>query len=358
MYRLVRPLLFRADPEQAHNATLRLLRLAGRLGPARGLLERLYRVDDPRLEVEAFGLRFRNPVGLAAGYDKNGVAVAGLAALGFGHLEIGTLTVRPQPGNPRPRVQRFPAAQAVVNSMGFPNAGIEAWAANTANGRPTGARLGVNLGKGRDTPLEKAADDYCALLRRVHASGQADYVTINISSPNTKDLRQLQAGAAARGLLRAVTAERDALTPRLPLLVKIAPDLSESEIDAILEAVLATGVDGVIATNTTTSREAVPEARDLPGGVSGAPVRARSTEVVRYLARRTEGRLPIVGVGGIHGAAEAVEKLQAGAWLVQVYTGLVYTGPGLIRDINLGLLRACQAAGAAKVSALRSPLPL
>jgi dihydroorotate dehydrogenase len=316
-------------------------------------------VEDRRLAVEAFGLRFANPVGLAAGYDKNGIAIRGLAALGFGHLEVGTLTRQPQRGNPRPRVHRFPAAQAVVNSMGFPNAGIDALAPNLATGgRNFAPRLGVNLGKGRDTPLERAAEDYCALLRQVHARRQADYVTINISSPNTKDLRQLQGAAAVHALLRAVTAERDALSPRLPLLVKIAPDLSEAELDGVLDAVLATGVEGVIATNTTTDRAAVPQARDLPGGVSGAPVRSRSTEVIRYLAARTAGRLPLIGVGGVFSADDALEKLAAGAWLVQVYTGLVYTGPGLIRDINRGLLRACEAAGAAHLSALRDPLPL
>ena len=360
MYSLITPILFRADPERAHHATLALLSLAGRLAPVRGLLARMYRVEDPRLEVEAFGLRFRNPVGLAAGYDKNGVALRGLATLGFGHLEVGTLTRRPQAGNARPRVHRFPAARAVVNSMGFPNAGIEALPPalstmhNGAAQRGLPARIGVNLGKGKDTPLERAAEDYCALLRHVHARQQADYVTINISSPNTKDLRQLQGGVAVRALLSAVTTERDGLAPRLPLLVKIAPDLSEAELDAIVEAVLATGVDGVIATNTTTSRAAVPEAKSLPGGVSGAPVRQRSTEVIRYLAARTEGRLPIVGVGGILNAADALEKLAAGACLVQVYTGLVYTGPSLVRAINLGLLRACDAAGVTYLGALRS----
>ena len=341
-------------------ATLALLRLAGQLPPVRGLLARLYSVEDKRLAVEAFGLRFRNPVGLAAGYDKNGLAMRGLASLGFGHLEIGTLTRRLQVGNPKPRVHRFPAAQAVVNSMGFPNGGIDALPPGLATTGAAGTppRIGVNLGKGKDTPLERAAEDYCALLQHVHSHQQADFVAINISSPNTKDLRQLQTGAAGSALLRDVTAARDLLTPRLPLLVKIAPDLDEAALDVILDAVLATGVEGLIATNTTTSREAVPQARDLPGGLSGAPVRERSTAVIGYLAARTEGRLPIIGVGGIMSAANALEKLQAGAWLVQVYTGLVYTGPSLIREINLGLLRACQAAGVARVDALRTPLRL
>jgi dihydroorotate dehydrogenase len=354
MYGLVRPLLFRADPERVHNATLQLLRMAGRLPPVRGLLARLFRVDDSRLEVEVFGVRFRNPVGLAAGYDKNGVALRGLASLGFGHLEVGTLTPQPQAGNPRPRVHRFPAAQALVNSMGFPNAGIESLPPGLAAvGRTTGTRVGINLGKGRDTPLERAADDYRALLRHVHAHQQADYVAINISSPNTKDLRRLQQGAAVGDLLGAVASERNGLSPRLPLLVKIAPDLSEPEIDAILDAVLAAGLDGVIATNTTTSRDLIPQARDLPGGTSGEPVRERSTAIVRHIAARTEGRLPIIGVGGILRPAEALDKIEAGAWLVQLYTGLVYTGPGLVHAINIELLRACASAGAAHVGALR-----
>ena len=308
-------------------------------------------MNDSRLEVEAFGLRFKNPVGLAAGYDKNGAAVNGLSALGFGHLEIGTLTRLAQAGNPRPRVHRFPAAQALVNSMGFPNAGIDALPALVAaapglseSGRlPT--RLGVNLGKGRDTPLDKAVDDYSALLRAVHARRQAQYVAINISSPNTQGLRQLQARAALEALLAALIELRDGLQPRLPLLVKIAPDLTEAEIDEVLAAVTRAGADGLIVTNTTTSRDGVPQAADLPGGVSGAPLRARTTAMIRRLARLTNGQLPIVGVGGIVTPADALEKLRAGAALVQIYTGLVYAGPGLVRAINTELLRACARDG-------------
>ncbi len=363
MYRLIRSLLFRLDAEDAHNLTLGLLQRAGGWRLAQRALARWYAVDDPRLEVEVFGLRFRNPVGLAAGYDKNGVALAGLAALGFGHLEVGTLTPQPQAGNPRPRVHRFPAARAVVNSMGFPNRGIAALpeglaTTHSAHRLPalSRVRVGINLGKGKDTPLERAAEDYCALLRHVHAHQQADYAAINISSPNTPGLRQLQAQAAIEALLRTVAAARDALVPRLPLLVKIAPDLSDAEIAAMLEAIALTGVDGIIATNTTTSRADLPAAAALPGGLSGAPLRARSTEVIRAIAARTQGRLPIIGVGGIANAADALEKLRAGASLVQVYTGLVYTGPGLIRSINRGLLRACDAAGAASVRDLAAGL--
>ncbi len=371
MYSRLRPLLFHLDPEQTHALTLRLLRWAGQLPITNYFLRSLLEVSDPRLEVEAFGIKFKNPVGLAAGYDKNGIAVRGLSCLGFGHVEAGTVTRQPQAGSPRPRVHRVPEAGALINHMGFPNAGVEAlsvesdrWKAVSPsqipgaerrgrragllgegpNGLESGVRVGINIGKGRDTPLEKAAGDYCALLRRVHA--QADYVALNVSSPNTPGLRQLQARATLEELLAAVVAARDGLTPRVPLLVKIAPDLTEGEIDDLLSVVVACGVDGVIATNTTVRREGVPDyAAGLPGGLSGLPLKQRATEVVRYIARRTEGRLPIVGVGGVASAADALEKLRAGASLVQVYTGLVYVGPGLAHQINAGLLQACEAQG-------------
>ena len=355
MYSLLRPLLFRLDPERAHHLTLTMLRWAGDFPVTYRMLSRMYDTRDERLRVTAFGLTFANPVGLAAGYDKNGIAVRGLSALGFGHVEVGTVTLLPQVGNPRPRIHRVPASRALINSMGFPNEGVATLTSPPApllRGEGCGVRLGINIGKGKDTPLERAADDYCALLRRVHA--RADYVTVNVSSPNTLGLRQLQARAALEALLRAVTATRDELTPRVPLLVKIAPDLNEGELDDVLAAVSATGVDGVIATNTTVSRDGVPSSHaTLKGGLSGAPLRARATEVVRHIARRTEGRLPIVGVGGIASAADALEKLRAGAWLVQVYTGLVYEGPSLVRRINEGLARACEANGVKSVVGLR-----
>jgi dihydroorotate dehydrogenase len=362
LYSLVRPLLFRLDPERVHGWTLQALRLVPRLRPLHRWLARRYDHRDWQLEVEAFGLRFRNPVGLAAGYDKNGLALPGLAMLGFGHLEIGTVTRLPQPGNPRPRVHRIPAAQTIVNSMGFPNHGIGAlqppppgltaaqdsprYPLLSFGPRPEGlrrrppVRIGVNLGKGKDTPLDRAAEDYVALLREVHARRLGDYAAINISSPNTPGLRQLQARAPLEALLGAVAAARDALTPRLPVLVKLAPDLEEPEIDLIIEAITRADLDGVIAANTTTSRAGVPQAQGLPGGVSGAPLRDRATAVIRFIARQTAGRLPIIGVGGILCPEDALAKLEAGACLVQVYTGLVYTGPGLVSAINRALLRA------------------
>lgn len=332
MYSLLRPLLFQLDAEQAHHLTLALLRWAGATPLTVWALQRLFACADPRLAVSAFGISFQNPVGLAAGYDKNGVAVPGLAALGFGHVEIGTITRQEQVGNPRPRVHRVPQAKAIINSMGFPNQGV---AALRITGRPT--ILGINIGKSKATPLEQAAEEYCFLLQQVYR--QADYITVNISSPNTLNLRQLQARAAIESLLQAVTQQRDQLTPRRPVLVKIAPDLSESEIDDVLAAIDLTGIDGIIATNTTVRREGIPpHCQTLPGGLSGAPLRAQATQVVRLIHQRTQGRLPIIGVGGILSAADALERLDAGATLIQLYTGLVYRGPGLVREIKRALL--------------------
>jgi len=339
MYAALRALLFQLDPERAHSLTLEAVAFAGKVPPARAALRALWVQEDPRLAVEAFGVTFPNPVGLAAGYDKNGVAVAGLSALGFGHLEIGTITPVAQPGNPRPRLHRLPEAGAIINSMGFPNDGAAAIDGRAWRREARGARIGVNLGKGKDTPLERAADDYVSLLKRYAPS--ADYVTINISSPNTPALRELQTRAFITDLLRTIAAERDRLTPRVPILVKIAPDLCEHEIDDVVDAIFAAGFDGIVATNTTLSREGLPEStRSLPGGLSGQPLKARATAAIRHIAKHTGGKLPIVGVGGIASAVDAMEKLDAGACLIQIYTGLVYAGPGLVRTINRVLLEA------------------
>ena len=345
MYRLIRPVLFRLDAERAHDLTLLALRVLGHSGPLLRLFNLLYALDDPRLSVNAFGLTFRNPVGLAAGYDKNALALRGLSALGFGHVEVGTVTLQPQVGNPRPRIHRVPAAHALINSMGFPNAGVDRLLAQVPplpNRRlPASIRLGINIGKGKDTPLERSNQDYCTLLQRVYRS--ADYVTVNISSPNTLGLRQLQARAAIESLLQAIVRVRSSFTRRVPVLVKIAPDLSAGELDDVLAAVSNSAVDGVIATNTTIARDGVPaNLAGLKGGLSGEPLRERSLEVVRYLSRQTGGHLPIVGVGGIASGEDALAMLRAGAHLVQVYTGLVYAGPGLAHQINRALLAACE----------------
>ena len=338
IYPRVRRLLFRLEPERAHGLTLGLLRLAGALPPVRLALRRLFAV--PASPVQAFGLVFPNPVGLASGYDKDGLGWRGLACLGFGHIEVGTITPRPQPGNPRPRLFRLPEDQALINRMGFPGRGAAFAARQLSSPRPPGLVLGANLGKNKDTPLEQAVQDYAALLP-VFAP-RVDYLVINVSSPNTVGLRRLQEREALEGLLGALGRQRDELASglgrRVPLLVKLAPDLDEAGLGDALEAILRTGMDGVIATNTTLSWEGLrsPLASQA-GGLSGAPLRGRSTCMVAEIVRRTQGRLPVVGVGGIMNTQDAREKLDAGAVLVQVYTGLVYAGPGLVRDILAGL---------------------
>jgi dihydroorotate dehydrogenase len=353
VYGLFRSLLFRLDAERAHGITLGLARLAGNVPPSRWLMARVFNYGDSRLETRAFGLTFRNPVGLAAGYDKNGVAAAGLGALGFGHLEIGTVTRQPQAGNPRPRVHRLIAARAVVNSMGFPNRGVGALPDRLRAQAGPDTRMGVNLGKSRETPLDEAGGDYIALLREVHARGLADYAAINISSPNTQGLRGLHARGRLEALLQDIAAARAALQPRLPILVKVAPDLAGDEIDDVLAAVTSTGMDGIIVTNTTTSREGAPGGENLLGGLSGAPLTARSTAVLQTMAERTNGELPLVGVGGIMSPFDALEKISAGAWLVQIYTGMVYAGPGLASAINRALVHECERQGVLSVAALR-----
>ena len=330
-YRLVRPLLFALDAERAHRLTLAALDLGDALG-AVGLLASRPAAAPRRV----MGLDFPNPVGLAAGLDKNAAHIDGLAALGFGFLEVGTVTPRAQPGNPRPRLFRIPEARALVNRMGFNNCGVERLVRNVERSRYRGV-LGINIGKNFDTPIERAVDDYLRCLRGVYA--HACYVAVNISSPNTKDLRTLQQTPALERLLGALGEEREKLAAahrrRVPLAVKIAPDLEVSEIDTIARLLLSFGVDCAIATNTTLSRDGV---EGLPnsaqsGGLSGAPLRARATDVVKRLAGALGTRVPVIGVGGILSGADAREKLDAGAALVQIYTGLVYRGPGLVADI-------------------------
>jgi dihydroorotate dehydrogenase len=330
MYSLARTLLFALDPEAAHDLSLRALRGAHALG-APGLTQPSL-PDDP---VEAMGLRFPNPVGLAAGLDKNGAFIEPLSALGFGFVEVGTVTPRPQPGNPRPRVFRLPQANALINRLGFNNEGLQAMLPRL-RALPPRIVLGVNLGKNADTPLPSAADDYVAGLQAVYP--HARYVTINISSPNTRDLRSLQDGGELDALLARLDEARARLADqhgrRVPIAVKIAPDLADAELTRIADSLVAHGLDAVIATNTTVARErvaALPDGQQA-GGLSGQPLFERSTQVVRVLAQHLKGALPIIGVGGILSGSDAVEKLRAGATLVQIYTGLVYRGPALIAD--------------------------
>jgi dihydroorotate dehydrogenase len=335
LYRAVRPLLFALDPETAQRVSLKSLDALNCLGAAS-----LASASLPRLPVRVLGLDFPNPVGLAAGMDKDGEHIDALAALGFGFLEIGAVTPRPQPGNPKPRVFRLPEAGALINRLGFNSRGIEAVVENLRRSRYRGI-LGVNIGKNSDTPNERAADDYLECLRKVHP--HASFVTVNVSSPNTKNLRGLQEPAELDQLLAALAAERGKLAERhgkrVPLAVKIAPDLDDAGIEAIAGCVVARGIDAVIATNTTVSREGVehlPAGRE-PGGLSGAPLKGRATAVVARLRRVLPASVAIIGVGGIANAADAREKLEAGANLVQLYTGLVYRGPGLVGEIVRGL---------------------
>jgi dihydroorotate dehydrogenase len=331
VYDLLRPALFRLDPENAHRLTINALRALAAFAPLRRALARSLAV---RAEpVTAFGITFKNRVGLAAGYDKNGAAVPGLAALGFGHIEVGTVTRVAQPGNPKPRVHRVCETRGVINSMGFPNDGVDALLANLRSvRRPDHIVLGINIGKGKETPVERAAEDYVALLRR--CAPHADYIAVNISSPNTMNLRQLQARAAIEALLRDVMRERDSLPQRMPVLVKIAPDLTEPELDDAVGAIRDSGADGLIATNTTLARAGQPDyAQTLKGGLSGAPLTEKATQNIARAARLLNGALPIIGVGGILSADDARAKLDAGATLLQLYTGLIYRGPRLVGEI-------------------------
>ncbi len=341
MYRrAIFPLLARLDAETAHEWTLRMLTLASHVPPAAPLVQRFSGVDDPRLAVECWNLHFRNPVGVAAGLDKNAHATAMLLALGWGHVEAGTVTPLAQPGNPRPRVFRLPQDQALINRMGFPGEGAAAVLHHLANRSKALGIVGVNIGANKQSvEAGTAVDDYVKVLGVV--AGAADYITINVSSPNTARLRALQGRAALAELIASVVAARDSLPQRKPLLLKLAPDLSTQEIDDMLAVCLDSGIDGLVATNTTIAR---PETLTSPratetGGLSGRPLRERATEVIKYLYASTNGRMPIVGVGGVFTPEHVYEKLAAGASLVQVYTGLIYEGPSLARRLNHGLLR-------------------
>jgi dihydroorotate dehydrogenase len=353
--RAVRPLFFRLEPEVAHRLAMGGLMLTGRVPGGTRVLSILFDSCDSRLEIDILGLHFPNPVGLGAGYDKNCVALRELTALGFGHLEVGTVTPLPQSGNPNPRVFRLPEDQAVINRMGFPNDGVESILPRLERARQHRIKvpLGVNIGKGRDTPLDAAGDDYCSLFQRLHAC--ADYVAVNVSSPNTLGLRELQAKSALQALLGQLTELRRDLRPTIPLLVKIAPDLTWSEIDGVLEVIAACDIDGIIATNTTVGRDGLVSRRSArleKGGLSGVPLRQRSADIIRYVYQQTSGALPIIGVGGVDSAQSALEKIQAGASLVQVYTGLVYRGPRLVGAINQGIARWMEELGVTKLAEL------
>ena len=338
-YALARPFLFGLDAERAHDLTLDAIALVQHTPALRCIAQA--RIDDP---IELAGLRFPNRVGLAAGLDKNGRCIDGLGALGFGFIEVGTVTPLAQPGNPRPRLFRLPAAQALINRLGFNNQGLQVFLANVQRARrfrAQGGIVGLNIGKNAATPIEDAVKDYLLGLEGVY--GVADYITVNISSPNTRNLRELQNDAALDALLAALQQRRDALAKaqgrNVPLFVKIAPDLDEAQVKAIAATLRRHGVAGVIATNTTLQREAVP---GLPhaieaGGLSGAPVFEASNRVVTQLRAELGRGTAIIGVGGILSGADAQAKLAAGADLVQLYTGLIYKGPALVREVSAAL---------------------
>lgn len=350
MYKaLLRPILFRArrgDAEGVHEGTLALLGAVSRSRALTACLAGLFAYSSPELPRTVFGLRFPNPLGLAAGMDKDGVALPAWAALGFGFVEVGTVTWFPQPGNPRPRLFRLPADEALINRMGFNNRGAAALAARLEATRFLPIPLGVSIGKSKATPLESAVEDYAASFRTLF--DHAGYFAVNVSSPNTPGLRQLQDRAQLAELLGALQREnrlqaRGDKALLRPILVKIAPDLAPPAIAELLEVCQGAGVSGIIATNTTVGRSGLgrsgPALAAEPGGLSGRPLAGPALEVVRLVARETGGRLPIIGVGGVFDAAGAACLLDAGASLVQVYTGLVYEGPGLPRRINRGLAR-------------------
>jgi dihydroorotate dehydrogenase len=353
LYRLLlRPLLFRLDPERAHHLTLGALQRLAQMPSLLKLWRRWRPLEHAALQTQVAGVHFPNPVGLAAGFDKSATAVAAFGALGFGFVEIGTVTPRPQAGNPFPRLFRLPADEAVINRMGFNNDGAAA-VAQRLRISPRGIPIGVNLSKNADTPLEQALNDYCACLKELFDVG--DYVVINVSSPNTPGLRTLQTDASLRLLLSGVQdcnqglARARQVQPR-PLFVKIAPDLQPEALDDIVEAVQTCALDGIIATNTTTRREGLTTVCSEPGGLSGSPLRQRSTQVIRHIYHGARGRIPIIGVGGIFSAEDAYEKICAGAMLVQLYTGLIYRGPGLPLHINVGLVRLLQREGLTHLS--------
>lgn len=336
-YERLRPALFRLPAETAHSLARTALS-AGQRDAVANRLEKRYRVEDGRLSVDVLNRRFPNPVGVAAGFDKNGRFPLALAALGFGHVEIGGVTADPQSGNPRPRMFRLPEDEAIVNRMGFNNDGADRIGSRLANEPLPDVPIGINIGKSKATPPERAPEDYRYTYRRV--ADQGDFFVVNVSSPNTPGLRDLQGETRLRGILTALQAAGAS-----PLLVKLSPDLAPEAIEDAIGVVEELGLDGIVATNTTTDR---PETlrgrhRDEEGGLSGRPIEARSTETIRFIAERTD--VPVVGVGGVFDATDAYRKIRAGASLVQLYTGLVYRGPSIAREINEGLLALLERDG-------------
>lgn len=341
MYKLLRALLFFFDPEKVHYFTASLLRTMLAIPGVRWVWRKNYCIEDPRLERKVFGLTFKNPVGLGAGFDKNATQYKDLAACGFGFIEIGTVTPVGQEGNPKPRLFRLKEDEAIINRMGFNNLGVDA-AVERLKSRPSNLIIGGNIGKNKVTPNEQAVDDYVISFRKLFDF--VDYFVVNVSSPNTPNLRDLQEKEPLMALLATLMRENTAKSAPKPILLKIAPDLTDGQLDDIIEIVRETKIAGVIATNTTIDRSGLKTSSERvaeigAGGLSGKPVKDKSTYVIRYLAEKSNRAFPIIGIGGIHSAEDALEKLAAGATLVQLYTGFVYEGPGLIKKINQAILK-------------------
>lgn len=337
MYKLlIRPLLFLFDPEKVHYFTFSLIRFLNKIPGVPSLVKSIYTVKDERLEKEVFGLKFKNPVGLAAGFDKDAKLFNELANFGFGFIEIGTLTPKPQPGNPKKRLFRLKADRAIINRMGFNNGGVEEAVMRLKSNK--GVLIGGNIGKNKITPNEEAVNDYIISFKTLF--NYVDYFVVNVSSPNTPNLRELQDKEPLTKLLQALKDENSNYQDPKPILLKIAPDLTDDQLMDIIDIIEQTKIDGVIATNTTISREGLKSRNKTEaGGLSGMPVKERSTEIIRFLAGKSNKSFPIIGVGGIHSAKDALEKLEAGADLVQLYTGFIYEGPQLIKDINKAILK-------------------
>jgi dihydroorotate dehydrogenase len=345
MYQLIKPILFRFDPEKVHYFVTRNLKRFNRMPGGSGISRMVWDFRDKRLEKEVFGLTFKNPVGLAAGFDKNAEVISEMANLGFGFVEVGTVTPMPQPGNDKPRMFRLPADDALINRMGFNNKGMDVVAENIAAYRRNvkhaqqGLIIGGNIGKNKVTPNEEAVNDYIKCFDRLF--DVVDYFVVNVSSPNTPGLRALQEKEPLMHILNTLQQRNSKNGISRPILLKIAPDLTNEQFDDIVEIVKETKIAGVIATNTTISREGLKsEKSGETGGLSGRPLTERSTEVISYLSQKSNGTFPIIGVGGIHSAQDALDKLKAGATLVQLYTGFIYEGPGLISRINKKILSA------------------
>lgn len=342
MYKtFVRPIFFCFDPEKIHHFTFSLIRFSHKIGFG-SIFRSIYKIENPKLERELFGLRFPNPVGLAAGFDKDAKLYNELSDFGFGFIEIGTVTPKPQPGNENPRLFRLKEDSAIINRMGFNNGGVdEAVERLMSNCHPERSRrvlIGGNIGKNKNTPNEEAVNDYLICFEKLF--DYVDYFVVNVSSPNTPNLRALQEKKPLTDLLQTLQNKNNSKEKRKPILLKIAPDLTDEQLLDIIEIVATTKIDGVIATNTTISREGISsENKKEMGGLSGKPLTKRATEVIRFLSEKSSNAFPIIGVGGIHSAEDALEKLNAGASLVQLYTGFIYEGPDLIKQINKAILK-------------------